>query len=179
MQAEAAVFRDFSRTSDSAAAAAVNADRLHVLVDLNGHTDSARSAILAAQPAPIQVNYLGYIASTQSTYIQYVVTDAVVTPPEAAQGFTERFALQPACFFVTDFMQSHSDMLVRPRASPPEQAAGFSLVETEGQIPRALRGHGRRPPVLLSNFNQLYVRSLFALNCVSPAFWKKNKTNTN
>lgn len=46
---------DLSGLSDGDAARAINADGVHILVDLNGYTKGARTAVFALRPAPVQV----------------------------------------------------------------------------------------------------------------------------
>ena len=60
---------DISGTTDRDAARRVHAEGIDILVDLNGFTQRARTAILAYRPAPIQVNYLGYPATTGADFI--------------------------------------------------------------------------------------------------------------
>src|SRR5262249_39234816 len=48
-----------------------------IAVDLKGHTEQARPAILAYRPAPIQVSYLGYTATMGVDFIDYILADRV------------------------------------------------------------------------------------------------------
>ena len=41
-----------------------------------------RPEILALRPAPVQAVYLGYPGSSGADYIDYIVLDKVVSPPE-------------------------------------------------------------------------------------------------
>ena len=51
---------DLSGLSDGDAARAINADGVHILVDLNGYTKGARTQVFALRPAPVQIGFLGY-----------------------------------------------------------------------------------------------------------------------
>ncbi len=53
-------FTDLTGIDDNEAAARIHADRIDVLIDLQGYTGQPRSRILALRPAPVQVNFLGY-----------------------------------------------------------------------------------------------------------------------
>ena len=70
---------------DREAAGRIAEDDIDILVDLKGFTTDSRPGILAYRPAPIQVNYLGYPGSMGTTYVDYILADAVVAP----------FAMQP------------------------------------------------------------------------------------
>ncbi len=79
--------------SDEAMASCILRDRIDVLVDLSGHTESNRLPVFARQPAPVQVSWLGYPASTGLTRIHYRLTDSITEPPESAVFSSE--ALYP------------------------------------------------------------------------------------
>ena len=48
-------FVDLSELSDSEAAYTINGQRVHVLINLVGHTAGARHGLTQRQPAPVQV----------------------------------------------------------------------------------------------------------------------------
>jgi protein O-GlcNAc transferase len=58
------VWRDVNNTSPAQIATQVQQDGVHILVDLAGHTGRNLLTVFALKPAPIQVSYLGYAAST-------------------------------------------------------------------------------------------------------------------
>src|SRR5690606_27521247 len=68
--------------STADAAKLIYADKIHILVNLNGYTDGNRNDIFALQPAPIQMVFLGFIGSMAANWIQYLVTDKIATPEE-------------------------------------------------------------------------------------------------
>ena len=91
-------FVDLRGVSDAQAAERIRADGIDLLVDLQGHTRGHRNAILARRPAPLQVAYLGYPASTGAPYIDYLVGDPLATPLELAHLYSEKLAQMPLTF---------------------------------------------------------------------------------
>ena len=98
LQACADDFVDLRGLADEQAAKRVRADGIDVLVDLMGHTRGLRMGILARKPAPLQVGFLGYPASTGADFMDYIVGDPLVTPLALAAQFSEKLAQIPLCF---------------------------------------------------------------------------------
>ena len=75
---------------------------IDILIDLMGFTRSCRPNILAFRPAPIQVNYLGFLATMGATYIDYIIADDYVIPSGSRDGYQEKAVSLPDCFQVND-----------------------------------------------------------------------------
>ena len=95
-----------------------------IAVDLMGFTQDGRPGILAFRPAPIQVNYLGYAGTTGAEYIDYVIADRVVIPPDRQADYSENVVYLPDTFLVYDRTRQVGDTVqTRPQAGLP--ADGF------------------------------------------------------
>lgn len=93
-------FVDLSAMGDAAAAQAVADDALDLLVDVNGYTAFARSSVVAARPAPLIINWLGYPGTLGAGFADYILADATVVPPGEEAHYGEAavrlpFAYQP------------------------------------------------------------------------------------
>lgn len=84
------------------AARKIHADGIDFLIDLKGYTAHTRSEILALRPAPLQVNYLGYPGTMGAEFVDALIGDAIVTPPEQAANYTEKLVLMPHSYQPND-----------------------------------------------------------------------------
>ena len=96
------VFVDISSVSFRDVACRIYGDGIDILIDLKGYTKGARSEIVALRPAPIQVNYLGYPGTMGADFIDYIITDRFISPPEQAPYFSEKFVYMPECYQIND-----------------------------------------------------------------------------
>lgn len=83
-------WRDVSRLDDEALARLIQQDQIDVLVDLSGHTAGSRLSVFAHRPAPVQVSWLGYFATTGLRYIDAVFLDACHAPEGTEHQFIEK-----------------------------------------------------------------------------------------
>ena len=73
-------FCDLHDLSDAQMAFAINADGIHVLVDMNGHTLGARTHVVALKPAPLTIFDQGF-AGSSGGIVSYLNADRVSAPP--------------------------------------------------------------------------------------------------
>jgi hypothetical protein len=73
----------------------IHAEGLHVLVDLSGHTKNNRLPVFAWKPAPVQVSWLGYFATTGVAEMDYLLADETGVPESHREDFTETIWYMP------------------------------------------------------------------------------------
>lgn len=81
--------------ADDELAKKIHDDHIDVLVDLSGHTAQNRISVFAWRPAPVQVSWLGYWASTGLAEVDYILVDRVSVREEEAQFYTEKLWYLP------------------------------------------------------------------------------------
>lgn len=101
----------------------IHADQIDILMDMMGYTEGNRMVVMALRPAPIQVGYLRFPGSSGATFLDYMISDPVVTPPSSFPFYTEKLVRLPHCYQVNDHEQRSPDIPVsRAEEGLPENA---------------------------------------------------------
>jgi len=69
---------------------------IDIAIDLGGHTIDSRVDIFANRAAPIQISYIGYLGTMGAKFIDYIVSDHVITPPNLRSYYTEKIIYLPS-----------------------------------------------------------------------------------
>ena len=83
-------WRGIAGLDDEAVAKLVAADQVDILIDLAGHTAGNRLKMFARRVAPLQVNWLGYSATTGVSTMDAMLIDAYTAPQGVEAHFTEQ-----------------------------------------------------------------------------------------
>jgi predicted O-linked N-acetylglucosamine transferase (SPINDLY family) len=95
-------FIDITGVSDEEAVRLIRGLRVDILVDLAGHTWGQRTMILAHRAAPVQVNFLGFPGTMGASYMDYLIADRFVVPPERRGDYAEQIVWLPETFQPND-----------------------------------------------------------------------------
>ena len=108
-------FVDVRNESDFDVATLLRRMEIDIAVDLTGFCEHGRTEILAFRPAPVQVNYLGFPGTSGADFVDYIIADRTIIPPDQAQFFSEQVVYLP------DSYQANDDKrrIAAPHAHPP------------------------------------------------------------
>src|SRR5262249_20900239 len=95
-------FHNVFGRSDQEIAGLMRELEVDIAVDLNGHTHGARTGVLALRAAPIQINYLGYPATMGADFVDYIMADRIIIPPDQQSFFSEHVIYLPHCYQPND-----------------------------------------------------------------------------
>ena len=128
-------FIDASTMSDAEVATLMRELEVDIAVDLTGHTENNRTAIFAARPAPVQVNYLGFPGSMGADYIDYILADEFVIPERTRPHYSEQVAYLPECFQGNDDQRAISNIIPsRTDVGLPESGFVFCAFNTTHKL---------------------------------------------
>lgn len=87
---EKTVYRFGGQLTDDQLYQQIVNDEIDILVDLSGHTAGSRLELFALRPAPVQISWLGYFATTGLRSIDAVLLDDASMSPDVQKYFCER-----------------------------------------------------------------------------------------
>jgi predicted O-linked N-acetylglucosamine transferase (SPINDLY family) len=107
-------WRDIGRLPDDELAAQIREDQIDILMDLALHMDANRVMVFAHKPAPVQMTFAGYPASTGLTAIDYRVSDPYLDPPGIDESvYSEKTIRLPCSFWCYDPLDT-GDVPINP-----------------------------------------------------------------
>lgn len=118
LRAGFSAFHEVHDLEPAALAERIRADRIDVLLDLRGYGAGEVSAAFARRPAPVQVNWLAYPATSGAAFIDYLLADPHVVPAAQREHYSEAVVRLPHAF-------QPSDATRRIGEPPPRAALGL------------------------------------------------------
>ena len=81
--------------SDADASELIKNDKIDILFDLSGHTSHNRPIIFKLRSAPIQISWIGFLASTGIEEMDYLIADQYVVKDTQLKNFSEKIIRLP------------------------------------------------------------------------------------
>lgn len=82
-------WRDVALVDDAGLFRMIQEDRIDILVDLSGHTARNRAMVVARKPAPVSINWIGYLNSMGLVAVDHAILDPHLLSPAAEAAFVE------------------------------------------------------------------------------------------
>ncbi len=122
LRAVAHEWHDITQLADDQAAELIHSRNIDILVDLSGHTAQTRLPLFAWRPAPVQVSWLGYFASTGLAEMDYFLADRLSVPEASRSDFSEQVWYLPDTRLCMTPLKESADLQVVP---PPALRNGY------------------------------------------------------
>jgi predicted O-linked N-acetylglucosamine transferase (SPINDLY family) len=108
---------------------------IDIAVDLKGFTQNLRTGIFSYRAAPIQVNYLGYPGTLGADYMDYIIADKTLIPPQSQQSYSEKVVYLPNSYQVNDRKRIISErQFTRQELGLPEDGFVFCCFNNNYKI---------------------------------------------
>jgi predicted O-linked N-acetylglucosamine transferase (SPINDLY family) len=128
-------FIDLHALGNDEAARQINTDGVHVLIDLTGYTRLGRPQILVSRPAPIQVNFLGFLGTMGAEFIDYIIVDPFIAPSSQQPFYSEKLVHLPGSWWPAEIRwEIAEEASQRSAYGLPEDAFVFCCFNTSYKI---------------------------------------------
>ncbi len=114
-------WRDVTGKSHADVAELIGADGIHIAMDLAGHSAANRMPVFAVKPAPVQLSYLGYPATTGLDCFDGRIVDIHTDPP----GY-ESHGSEPLIRLNRTFLAYAPPLDAPEPGLPPAEKNGFT-----------------------------------------------------
>jgi len=91
-------FINITGLSDTELRERMQADGIHIAVDLAGHTANSRTSAFALRLAPVQISWLGYANTTGLDTMDFHISDQHAEDGTAGTVYTEKLLSMPSSF---------------------------------------------------------------------------------
>jgi predicted O-linked N-acetylglucosamine transferase (SPINDLY family) len=140
IQANVDAWTDINQLNDDAAAERIATDGIDILIDLNGFTRDARTAVFARRPAPVIANWFGFPGTMGTPYHNYIIADPVVIP-EGDEIFYSEKVLRLECYQPNDRRRPVAERIpTRAEEGLPEDAFVYCCLNGSQKITPAVFG---------------------------------------
>lgn len=121
--------------SDQEIAQHARDNAIDIAIDLKGHTQYARLGIFAHRAAPVQIHYLGYPGTLGAPFIDYLIADPVLIPPQHQEYYAEKIIYLPDSYQANDSRKIISErVFTRSELGLPEKGFVFCCFNNNYKI---------------------------------------------
>jgi predicted O-linked N-acetylglucosamine transferase (SPINDLY family) len=121
-----AAFVDVFQFDDARLIDFIQQKEIDILVNLDFASEQVRFGVLAAHPAPLQVDYLGTPGPAAAPNSDYLIADPIVVPPGERQWFLEKIVYLPDSYQPNDSKRVVAEHVVsRREVGLPDSAFVF------------------------------------------------------
>lgn len=86
---------EINNKKDEAVSNLIKNDKIDVLIDLSGHTLGNRLRLFKLRSAPVQISWIGFLASTGIKEMDYLIADIHTVPDQNLNNFSEKIIRLP------------------------------------------------------------------------------------
>lgn len=133
------VFKLIKNKDTKVVADLIHSDKIHILIDLAGHTAFNRIDVFAYKPAPVQINYCGYPFTSGLDEMDYRITDSYCD----TKGVSDKFYTEKLLFLENSFLCYSPKDDVVPDISQVKQPCTSKGVLTIGCFNRLNKINGQ------------------------------------
>jgi predicted O-linked N-acetylglucosamine transferase (SPINDLY family) len=123
---QAATMHDVARLGAGETATRIHAADIEILFDLRTLGSGSNVDLFELQPAPIQVNWLGFPATSGAAWMDYLLADTVVLPTHMRKHISEKVVRLPRSFIPCDPTADIATPPSRSECGLPEQGTVFA-----------------------------------------------------
>ena len=89
-------FFDLSELSDVESLELIKKNNIDIAIDLGGYTKFSRMSIFNLRPAPIQISYLGFLGTSGTNFIDYIIADSTLIDIKTEPYYSEKIFYLPS-----------------------------------------------------------------------------------
>lgn len=121
--------------SDAQAAKCIAEANVDILIDCNGFIGRNRVRVCAQRPAPLQLSFAVYPGTLGASYVDYLLCDEIVIPPEDRKFYAEQVVQMPHSYQANDrFRHISSRNFSRAELGLPEFGMVFCCFNNNYKI---------------------------------------------
>ncbi len=127
-------FYDVSERSDPDIAQFIHDRDLDILIDLDGNIRFNKRGALYFKPAPVQITWLGTPATQGSPWIDYILSDNIISPKEYENHYTEKILRMPDCYAFNSFASLDFEFTARAEWGLPDDKFIFASFNSSKKV---------------------------------------------